>query len=520
MSRATCLTLWVATLLIAAVAAADEPALPQGLKHEGSSDGGAAEPALPAGLEGSGGTDGDGAEPELPQGFQESEQEPALPGGLQDGEGEPDLPDGLTADEQSPDEEGTSDGDEGWLSGTDFPPSGVHGFLEARGGIRTQSDAHQGQTSIAETRLQLETEKQVGGVTFELTADFLYDEVIDDHGIDIERGEGWIDLREASATFSPLSFVDVKVGRQILTWGTGDFLFLNDLFPKDWVSFFIGRDAEYLKTPSDAAKVSIFTDAANLDVVYTPRFDADRFIDGRRISFFDPRLGRRTGPNRLRTDRPDDWFDDGEVAARLYRRFGSYKAALYGYRGFWKSPVGFDPATGANTFPELSAYGASVRGPFAEGIGNLELSWYDSREDRGGDDPFVPNSQLRFLAGYEQEVVKNLTVGGQYYLEHRLDHNAYVRTLPPRFPAAEENRHVVTGRLTWLTFSQNVEWSLFAFWSPSDADAYLRPRVHYKVTDALGVEVGANVFLAEEPHTFFGQFERNSNVYAAIRYSF
>ncbi|MFW6031595.1 MAG: hypothetical protein ACOC9T_03300, partial [Myxococcota bacterium] len=32
--------------------------------------------------------------------------------------------------------------------------------------------------------------------------------------------------------------------------GTGDLVFLNDLFPKDWRSFLLGRDLDYLKAPS------------------------------------------------------------------------------------------------------------------------------------------------------------------------------------------------------------------------------------------------------------------------------
>ncbi len=48
--------------------------------------------------------------------------------------------------------------------------------------------------------------------------------------------------------------VNLKIGRQVFTWGTGDYLFINDLFPKDYESFYIGRDDEYLKRPSEAVK--------------------------------------------------------------------------------------------------------------------------------------------------------------------------------------------------------------------------------------------------------------------------
>ena len=68
--------------------------------------------------------------------------------------------------------------------------------------------------------------------------------------------------------------------------------------------------------------------------------------------------------------------------------------------------------------------------------------------------------------------------------------------------------------------NQNLELSLFAFYSPSDSDAYLRPRVSYKIDDHWKAEIGGNVFLGAERHIFFGQFANNTNIYAALRYGF
>ena len=400
-------------------------------------------------------------------------------------------------------------------------PFRLRSFWEARGGIRVVDDRQQRDLSIAETRLQLEAEKYFQGATLRLTGDFLYDDLEEDRSVDLASGEGAFDLREASLMFSPSADTDVKVGRQILTWGTGDLVFINDLFPKDWISFFIGRDVEYLKAPSDALKVSAFSGWVNLDLVYTPRFDADRFIDGRRLSFFDAGEGRLVGRDAVvRAVRPEDSFDDDEWAARLYRNLGAYEVALYGYDGFWKSPAGAEPTSGRATFPPLLVLGASLRGPVGPGIGNVELGYYDSRADRDGDDPTVRNSELRLLLGYEQEIARNLTLGVQYYLEHMSGFQAYRRTLPPGAPVRDEIRHVVTQRLTWLTHSQNLEWSLFMFYSPSDRDAYLRPRVGYQVDDHLSVEVGGNLFFGEQQETFFGQFQDNSNLYLAVRYGF
>ena len=62
--------------------------------------------------------------------------------------------------------------------------------------------------------------------------------------------------------------------------------------------------------------------------------------------------------------------------------------------------------------------------------------------------------------------------------------------------------------------------SLFTFYSPSDSDLYLRPLLHYRIDDHWSVELGGNVFIEDTQHTFFGQFERNSNRYAALLYGF
>jgi len=321
--------------------------------------------------------------------------------------------------------------------------------------------------------------------------------------------------------FTPLDIVDVKIGRQILTWGTGDLLFINDLFPKDWQSFFAGRDAEYLKAPSDALFVSVFPDLVNLDIAYVPRFDADRYVSGERISYWNAPLGRRAGRDAVAAvDRPEDLFGDDEVAARVSRNVAGYDVALYAYVGHWKSPVGMDMLTTNATFPALAVYGASVQGGLGQGVISVEAGYYDSSEDRNGDLPTVPNSEVRLLVGYERELGRDFTGGVQYYVELMQDHDAYLASLPEGFAAGDEDRYVVTLRLTKLALNQDLTLSLFAYYSPSDNDAYVRPSVTYRINDQWTATAGGNVFAGSDGHTFFGQFEKNSNIYGGARYSF
>jgi hypothetical protein len=402
----------------------------------------------------------------------------------------------------------SADANESFLSKLPFE---THGFYEMRAGYRLLNDKYEKDMSIMENRLQLELSSYPDWGDVKVKGDFIGDLVTE---------EGDFDLREANVFLRPTDYMDVKVGRQILTWGTGDLIFINDMFPKDWQSFFIGRDSEYLKAPSDAAKVSLFSDWANLDIAFTPQFDPDRYINGERISYWNSDLGRVAGQDAIvHTDKPNEWFKDSEFATRLYKNVHDYELALYGYHGYWKSPGGENATRTKAIFPDLNVYGASARGNFGKGIGNVEVGYYDSLNDQSGNDPLINNSEFRYLVGYTQEIAKNFTMGVQYYVEHMMDYGAYIRNLPSG-PARDRDRHLTTLRLTKLLMDQNLRCSLFTYYSPSDKDVYMRPNVNYKVNDNLAVEVGANIFFGDYPNTFFGQFHNDTNVYMGARYSF
>ncbi len=378
--------------------------------------------------------------------------------------------------------------------------------------MRLQNDSYEKDASLNEARLQLDLSKDADWAIFKVKADL---------GGDAVTNKAITELREANMLFSPGDNLDLKLGRQVLTWGTGDLLFVNDLFPKDWKSFFIGRDDEYLKAPSDAMKASFFGEVANIDLVYTPRFDNSNYIDGERLSYWNGVLNRTAGNDSIFPDQErNSYFSDFETALRVSRSVNGKEFALYGYYGFWKTPEGLDPASLNLTYPRLAVYGASIRNQLWGGIGNLEVGYYDSLDDQSGDSAFIRNSEVRFLAGFERELATDFTGGVQYYLEWMEDHESYQQSLSLGAPIKDEYRQVITFRLTKLLLSQNLKLSLFAYLSPSDEDSYLRPKIHYKLTDQWSTEVGGNLFFGSDDYSFFGQFDRNTNIYASVRYSF
>lgn len=419
----------------------------------------------------------------------------------------------------------------------------LHGFVEAAGGVRLQEPSAppvywdppfvpavwdgDRDFSLLESRLQLRGDLYGSGGDAHFALDFLGDQVTDD-GVEVIVREAWAKFATAA------NHLEVRAGRQPTTWGTGDLLFINDLFPKDWVSFFSGREEQYLKNPVDAARFGVFGLPVNLDLVYVPQFTPDNLPSGERLVFWAPAL--------VQTFEPADELGNGELAMRLNRYFGSWNWSAYGYVGRWKQPVGAAVVPGVGFahfyYPELNVWGASTRGSLLGGVAWIEGGWYDSREDSSGDDIFVPNSELRGMVGYERQWFTDFTGGAQFYVEQMMDYDAAVdaraafigqasggdpvveAALEDQFYLKDEFRTLVTLNLRKQWLYQTLTTSAFVYYSPSDQDSYTRLVVGYALSDEVTLTLGGNLFTADDTRTMFGMNDDNDNVYARIRYGF
>ncbi len=398
----------------------------------------------------------------------------------------------------------------------------IGGFVEglvAPRVVRSSASANEFAAAEARFRLNLDATHEIASARFR-----------GDVYADGADSRVWFDIRDASIFVRGGTWFSMRFGRQVLTWGTGDFLFLNDLFPKDFNSFFIGRADEYLKAPSNSVQTTFMMKKVGLDLIWTPIFEPDRFINGERLSFFNPLLGEIQGDRSpfspIEPLFPDKRLRNGSIHGRLYGSAGPVELAAYGYAGFWPQPIALtgvpDPANPPPqlTYARLAVYGASVRAPLGGGLINVEGAFYDSFDDRAGSDPTTPNSQFRGLVGYERELFPKFQMGLQYYLEYTLKYDELIASSFWDQYEQHEFRHLITLRLNQLLVMDKLELSLFVFFSPDELDTYIRPRITYKIVEPLAIVVGANLMFGRHDYTFFGQLQENTNVYARLRYSF
>lgn len=387
----------------------------------------------------------------------------------------------------------------------------LHGFLEGNYSLAIASkNPDGGDFKWANEWLQLRLDASKEPFRLFLRTDAFYDH-IDDRG-DVELREGYLDYTAGQW--------DVRIGRQVITWGVGDLLFINDTYPKDFEAFFSGRPLEYLKRGVDAVKVGIYPGFASFELVLMPSFNADRLPDPGRFHMFDP----FPGINREK-EKPAKNLENTAIALRAFRDVAGFDTSLYFYRGFFRQPsiMPDNPAIPTRVslfFPELSVYGASAQGRALEGILSLEAAYYDSRQDRRGADSMITNSRTKFLIGYQRQLWEDFTVGLQYYGEYMHDYSEYARNLPPGFPKEKRLQDLVTVRLTQFLKHQTLRLSFFSFYSPSDGDYFLNPEIKYSFTDHIWGAIGGIIFGGSEARFQFGQFDRNDNLYIQVRYEF
>ncbi len=244
-------------------------------------------------------------------------------------------------------------------------PLVLSAFTELAYGRFLQNNIVESSSSLKELRARVELNYSHSMFQFTGKGDVLHDKVL--------SNTRW-QTRELNISANPLPMLDLKIGRQVLTWGTGDYLFLNDLFAKDWQSFFSGRDDEYLKAPSDSVRSAWYIGEVTIDLAWTPEFTADKYITGERFSFYSPMAQQLVAPSKsfsvIKTK-------DAQWSARVAATYNGIEYAIYGYKGFWTTPVGATEAATAY-FPELNAWGASIRLPIAQGVFNAEYSFYDT----------------------------------------------------------------------------------------------------------------------------------------------
>ncbi|MDX8382923.1 MAG: hypothetical protein R8M45_02505 [Ghiorsea sp.] len=391
----------------------------------------------------------------------------------------------------------------------------VHGFflgtMSSRISDKPLNSGEINNYLLSEERLQLAlgVDSDAGDTSIQAKVDFINDGVTQSNRIDI---------RELYAEYLADSY-EVRIGRQMLTWGVADRLFINDVFPKDWSAFFAGQPLEYMKIASDMLKVSAFAGDWDVEMTLTPNAAVDIVPSPARYALYNP-------PGVTGVSMPASKADNAEAAMRLHSNFGRADVAFYASRGFWHQPdKGFDPTTGKVIYTRLNTYGVTVQHGLLGGIMSFEAGLYDSVDDANGNNPYIANSQQRWLIAYERDIAQDVTLGLQLYSEIMQDYDLYYTAAQGAFVAGKgpkplaKNRNMATVNVRSLWLNQTLTASFFAMLVENGGEMY-NPDMNYAVTDAFSVNGGAHWFTKGPESWLLGMMNPNDNLYMNVKWGF
>lgn len=402
------------------------------------------------------------------------------------------------------------------------------GGVEVEQGLRTSGTGAMKQANsdwtMAHRRLKIKAQKNMdkGGLYAKIY--FTKDDVTQD---------SYIDFRELRLQYKAFSWMDLSIGRQVSTWGVGDMLFINDLFPKDWKALFRGMDMEYLKAPSNSLRMTNYLGALTWDLVYTPQFTPDNVPRGCHLTTYDPNTRSIvTDPNAcLERDNTAEGMvnndsSNGEVATQLKWDVSGHQLALYAYRGFYKNPrsARFDSSLLISPlYPRLNAYGFSEEGQIGPGIFTLEYGYYDSIDDTDTD-LLIENSMHKFIVGYKMDLNSQLTLGAQIYGEYMTDYDQYQQLYTGAMGSTvgikKEQQHTYTLRVMYKAFQETLIVNWFTYFRPDDKDMFSQLDFNKKLNTNFSLGLGYNYFSGDQDYLAreFSSVKDEDSFYVRLRY--
>lgn len=327
-----------------------------------------------------------------------------------------------------------------------------------------------------------------------------------DHAVSDEKAV----VREAFIDWAPASALNIKLGRQVLTWGVSDYLYVNDIFPKNYDAFFTGAGFDRIKEPVDAASVIGHAGGVDLEMVIS-KSKAD--ISPSALRFTALKMSTRA----ISVEDADDRAD---VAAKLSTNVGGWDMAAYAASFRARDQRYFMDAIGLRyDRPRTHHLGVSFTGNFATGLAWAEAALRDTSQEQNSvvSRHFI-GSAAKFIAGYSREIGADLTALAQMQIEAPLEHADYADSLATEVRPLKRVASTLHLQLQahWLNQTLSAGTQLFA---GNEHDTHLNPFMRWSPADGWVIEGGVNLFNGKS-YTRYGAFKDDSNAYTLVRHSF
>lgn len=310
--------------------------------------------------------------------------------------------------------------------------------------------------------------------------------------------EGYIQMKTENS--------ELRLGRQLIAWGRADKLNPTDYFaPRDYT--FLTSDDEEQKKGVDALRA----------VMHLGEYDLQGIVaHGNAKNTLPFHIANNVGFSQSKA----------QFGVKLDRYGEGFDWSVAFYRGMDRNPnlaPGF--ATGAivSIYDDVSAVGLD----FAAAAGALTYrgeAAYFRTSDSAGQHLYRRNNHLDFVLGVDGSPFRNANLGIQYYGVAVSHYSPNVLSDPVAKSGALLGNQLrsfqqgVTLRFAHNWLNDALQFEIRANFGLTDHGKYFFPKLVYKPNDYWSLIVGGEYFEGGG-NSYFGQFRKNSGVFAEARFA-
>ena len=379
----------------------------------------------------------------------------------------------------------------------------LNGFVDSYHALQLQSP-HKIMSS--RTRLRLEMRADYGEASLFSSVNLAYNGII-------EKQTGAF-LREAYFDYAG-KYLEVKAGRQIVTWGVADGLRITDLIsPMDYTEF-MANDYDDIRVPVNAINLKFPGESFSAEVVFVPV--PEYFV----IPTSDDNPWQMPVPDGMRMDlsgTPSKHIKNSEVGGRFRFFLENLDFSLTALRTFNKSPVtiaSFDPeaksAVIKGVYEPMNVVGGDVSIPAGELVIRGEVAVYFG-------EPIALKNSMDYwfrksfngLIGIDWYAGNNWTVMAQYMHKVIMDYRDVLGT--------EQNTSMITARISKEVLNNTLKFSVYGMFDVDNVGFYVRPAADYLLSDQITLSLGAD-WLGGRRGTF-KTYKKNTQIWVKGKYFF
>ena len=321
-----------------------------------------------------------------------------------------------------------------------------------------------------------------------------------------------------------LDSVDIRIGKQQIMWGKADGVFITDVVSPKNLTEFLLPDFTEIRMGTNSLKLDYSLDNKTLEFVFTPMFVSTK------IPSQDSIWGVKMDiPKNAVIDRSKMEIKPSLENSEFFLKYSMLSSAIDfevmgGY--MWDDEPTLHatrevtPAGPKLTItPEYHRLGL-VGGGFSKDIDGLfvlrgEVAFYYDKYfllDKFVDNKnTVQKNYLHYLVGLDATPFWDIKMSAQFVQRAILDYNNDIKD--------KEFDNTMTFLMKKNFLRETLDLELFTYYSISNGDALIKPKVSYKYSDELELSTGAYIFVGDKDGVF-GQYEDNNMIYVKSKLTF